>query len=535
VEEEKTHFGIWAIMSSPLVIGCNFAGIRQSTLDILKNTEIIAINQDALCLQAEVVARNGKTMVLAKPIEVEHGKVRAVALYNPNYSSRTMRVNFADIQLGEKARVRDLWKHVDLGEFIDFYETTVPAHGTAILRIEGDEAIDKLRYQGEYAYLNKFSAINLGDNARFERIPNFACSGGAIMHWLGGNVDNWAEYRDVYLSKGGNYTFKLYYISAVNRDLTVTVNGVDYSMKNLNSGAWDRRATAEIQIPLNAGSNVIRLSNPTSSTPNIDKFELIPDGESEQPDPFDGLYDGSDDGDSQFPQISSLDPSDEHWYYILFKENEFVLQDMGENQFLLTKYLNEEEDAQKWKIVQDPNARGEFKYRLISTKGNSLQHVSATETTDGFYKTTATESNWEMFRITATNHNTLKPAWEIERYGANNRRLNQYNPLQVYGPDKKISEWEANDHGNPVIFVPTTFSTLLSIPQSVINSKVYLENNQLRIDGKNIRNVNLYTLNGILWSKKEKEPFSFTITASGCYLVEIKYKNNFTETLKVII
>ncbi|MDR1682846.1 MAG: family 43 glycosylhydrolase, partial [Candidatus Symbiothrix sp.] len=183
-EEEKTHFGMWAIMSSPLVIGCNFAGIRQSSLDILKNAEIIAVNQDPLCLQAEVVARNGKTMVFAKPIETAHGKVRAVALYNPSETPKTIRVNFKDIQLSEKAQVRDLWQHSDLGEFTDYYETIVPAHGTVLLRIEGEFAIDKLRYQGEYAYMNKFAAIDLADNARFER-TNFLSSGGAIMHYLG--------------------------------------------------------------------------------------------------------------------------------------------------------------------------------------------------------------------------------------------------------------------------------------------------------------------------------------------------------------
>jgi hypothetical protein len=534
-EEEKTHFGMWAIMSSPLVIGCNFADIRQSTLDILKNAEIIAINQDTLGLQAEVVARNGKTTVFAKPIEVAHGKIRAVALYNPTYSSKNIRVNFADIQLSEKARVRDLWTHRDLGEFTNFYETTVPAHGTAILRIEGDSAIDKLRYQGEYAYMNKFAAINVAENARFERINNFVTSGGAIMHWLGNSTDNWAEYRDVYVSRSGNYTFKLYYISAENRNLTVTVNGVDYQMINLNSGGWDKRATAEIQISLNVGTNIIRLANATAFAPNIDKFELIPEGENAQEDAFDIDPNNLTDDDGNFPQISSLDNSNEHWYYILFKENEFVMQDMGENEFLLTKYLNEDLTAQKWKIVEIPNARGEFKYWIVSGAGRGLQRVSTPETADGFYKTASTESYWEKFRITATNNGNLKPAWEIERSGANNRRLNQYNPQQVYGPDKKISEWEANDHGNPVLFVPATFPLAIKTVQKTFGAKIYIENNQIRIEGGNIQNVSLYALNGSLSGIKNEFPFSFTLPVAGCYLVVINYKNNIRETVKIII
>jgi GH43 family beta-xylosidase len=535
VEEEKTHFAMWSIMSSPLVIGCNFAGIRQSTLDILKNAEVIAVNQDALGLQAEVVARNGKTMVFAKPIEVAHGKVRAVALYNPTYSSKNIRVNFADIQLSEKARVRDLWTHSDLGEFTGYYETTVPAHGTAILRIEGDLAIDKLRYQGEYAYMNKFAAINLAENARFERISNFTTSGGAIMHWLGNSADNWAEYRDVYVSNGGNYTFKLYYISAENRNLTITVNGVNYQLANLNSGGWDKRATAEIQIPLNAGTNVIRLSNATAFAPNIDKFELIPTGGTPQEDPFDIDPDSLTDDDSNFPRVSSLDHSNEQWYYVLFKENEFVWQDMGENEFLLTKYLEEDMTAQKWKIVETPNATGEFRYWIVSASDRSLQRVSTTETADGFYKTTSTESSWEKFRITATNNSGLKPAWEIERNGADNRRLNQFNPQQVYGPGKKISEWTADDHGNPVLFVPATASSAIKSVQEASGAKIYLESNRIRIEGDNIRNVRLYSLGGVLYGQKKNEPFTFTVASAGYYLAEVTYKNDIKETLKVII
>lgn len=285
-DEEKSHFGIWAIMSSPLIIGCNFAGIRQSSLDILKNTEVIAVNQDALGLQAELVARDGEAMVFAKPIERAHGNVRAVALYNPGNTAKTIRIPFKTIQLSSGARVRDLWTHSDLGEFTDYYETLVPAHGTAMLRIEGDAAIDKLRYQGEYAYMNKFSAIHPGENARFVKVSNYAVSGGHIMGWLGNSADNWAEYRDVYVSRAGNYTFRLFYASHEDRELSVIVNGKEYRLQHLNSGSLSTRATCDIQIQLAAGSNIIRLANATGWAPDIDKFELIPEGESAEEDDF---------------------------------------------------------------------------------------------------------------------------------------------------------------------------------------------------------------------------------------------------------
>lgn len=66
------------------------------------------------------------------------------------------------------------------------------------------------------------------ENARFVRINNYTISGGSVMGWLGNSTDNWVECRDVYVSRGGNYTF--------------------------------------------------RLSNATGWAPDIDKFELIPEG-----------------------------------------------------------------------------------------------------------------------------------------------------------------------------------------------------------------------------------------------------------------
>lgn len=55
-EEDKTHFGMWCIMASPLLIGCDLTTIRPMTLELLKNTELIALNQDTLYQQAYIAS-----------------------------------------------------------------------------------------------------------------------------------------------------------------------------------------------------------------------------------------------------------------------------------------------------------------------------------------------------------------------------------------------------------------------------------------------------------------------------------------------
>lgn len=44
IEEEKTHFALWSIAKSPLILGCDLTNIRKESLDVLLNEEVIAIN-----------------------------------------------------------------------------------------------------------------------------------------------------------------------------------------------------------------------------------------------------------------------------------------------------------------------------------------------------------------------------------------------------------------------------------------------------------------------------------------------------------
>ena len=45
-EEYRTHFSLWALLNSPLMIGCDIRDMDEATRSILLNKEVIAINQD---------------------------------------------------------------------------------------------------------------------------------------------------------------------------------------------------------------------------------------------------------------------------------------------------------------------------------------------------------------------------------------------------------------------------------------------------------------------------------------------------------
>lgn len=46
LEEEKTHFALWAVSKAPLIIGTDLTKIAFESLMIIKNKELIAVNQD---------------------------------------------------------------------------------------------------------------------------------------------------------------------------------------------------------------------------------------------------------------------------------------------------------------------------------------------------------------------------------------------------------------------------------------------------------------------------------------------------------
>lgn len=50
-EEYKLHFSLWALLNSPLMIGCDIRDMSEETKQILLNREVIAVNQDPAARQ----------------------------------------------------------------------------------------------------------------------------------------------------------------------------------------------------------------------------------------------------------------------------------------------------------------------------------------------------------------------------------------------------------------------------------------------------------------------------------------------------
>ncbi len=270
--EEEVHFGMWCIMSSPLLIGCDLTRLSEASLNLLSNPELIALNQDSLGLQARVVARCGNGYVLAKDIERRHGKVQAVALYNPSDSACHFSVPLSQLGMGGRVSLRNLIRRCDMKPVRDSIVHTLSPRSVLIMCAEATRRIETSHYEAEWAYLPCFDALG---KRKYQVIyaRNEAASGGMVVSYLGGRPENTARWTDVWSDRGGRYLLTVRYVPAVRRALEISVNGGKPTRLDRLSYT-DSMAEVTVPITLHPGYNTIEMGNPYGWAPDIDCFKL---------------------------------------------------------------------------------------------------------------------------------------------------------------------------------------------------------------------------------------------------------------------
>jgi alpha-galactosidase len=132
--EQRSHFAMWAIMAAPLIAGNDIRNMSAATQTILKNQNLIAINQDSLGLQGTQIANDGTRRVLAK--RLANGDV-AVALFNQGGSTTTISTTAAAAgKSGSSFTLLDAWTGATTSS-TGAISASVPAHGTVVYRVSG--------------------------------------------------------------------------------------------------------------------------------------------------------------------------------------------------------------------------------------------------------------------------------------------------------------------------------------------------------------------------------------------------------------
>lgn len=114
VNEQKAHFALWCIMSSPLILGNDPRFMTSDERGIILNREAIGVNQDP-AEQGFRIIKSGYAEIWTK--KLQNGNM-AVLLLNRNPSDKTdIKLSFKDIGLQEEVNVKDIYLHKDLGYF----------------------------------------------------------------------------------------------------------------------------------------------------------------------------------------------------------------------------------------------------------------------------------------------------------------------------------------------------------------------------------------------------------------------------------
>jgi alpha-galactosidase len=131
-DEQYTHISLWALLSAPLLIGCDMSQLDNFTLSLLTNDEVIDVNQDPLGHPAMPIIEKNSIAIYAKCLE--DGSI-AIGLFNKSNTPQTAGCSLKDLGLRGRQTIRDLWRQQDLGVFDNEFSATVNPHGVALLRI----------------------------------------------------------------------------------------------------------------------------------------------------------------------------------------------------------------------------------------------------------------------------------------------------------------------------------------------------------------------------------------------------------------
>ncbi len=132
-EEYKTHFAVWALSASPLILGCDIRNMDENARSILTNRDLIAINQDPEGRPAYTIKYWHDCYVYVKMLS--DGKL-AIGFVNLGDKANDVSVQFWDIGVptrGYGLSMKDVWSGEELGVIRETYRRKVEPHACHVV------------------------------------------------------------------------------------------------------------------------------------------------------------------------------------------------------------------------------------------------------------------------------------------------------------------------------------------------------------------------------------------------------------------
>ena len=268
-EEDRTHFALWCMMNSPLLIGCDLRTLSPQTLSLITNPELIAINQDPAMQQAYVADRRQGCYILVRDLKKRNGRQRAIAVYNPAATTASVHVSLAQLDMEGVSRLRDIFGQKVVTVSGDTFTVTLPPHATRVYTAKARRRLEQTVYEAECGYISDYQELRnplTAATAFYDEAED--CHGGACVRALGGRPENDLLWREVYSQKGGSYTLTIATCADEPRTCYIELNGIILGSFTSSKGKQ------QLKVQLKKGANTLRLFNNTAPMPDIDYAEI---------------------------------------------------------------------------------------------------------------------------------------------------------------------------------------------------------------------------------------------------------------------
>ena len=113
-EEQKVHFALWSIMSSPLMLGNDPRHMTQDEKDIILNKDGISINQDPT-EQGKRIKVEGDCEIWAK--KLKNGNIAVLLLNRNKIDNKNITLNFGEIGISQEVEIKDVYAKKEIGSF----------------------------------------------------------------------------------------------------------------------------------------------------------------------------------------------------------------------------------------------------------------------------------------------------------------------------------------------------------------------------------------------------------------------------------
>ena len=262
VDERKSQMSLWALASSPFILGTDLTNLDATDLGLLKNTRLLAVDQDTV--DARRIVNNANQQVYAKT--EKNGDV-IIGLFNySDTASQTDTVDLTTAGIPGTATATDVWSGGSLGTIGGTYSVTLAPGAVQLIRATPNSSSGG-------SFEAESSANTLAGGAKVASCS--ACSGGQKVGYVGSGGT--LTFNNISVASAGRYQVTIAYCdgSTTGRQALVSVNGgTAQTVQFTPTGSFGTPGTLTVTLTLSAGSNTIQFSNPSAYAPDFDKITV---------------------------------------------------------------------------------------------------------------------------------------------------------------------------------------------------------------------------------------------------------------------